>query len=88
MLNRFIEQLVVVCNYTVGCSPESFLGRQITIYIESKPELRSYCFEHPRYIMHGKLFAIFYNKGYSNATFLIDPEIFTLNHQVLIVLHQ
>ena len=84
LLNCFIEQLIVVCNYTAGHCPDSFTGRRISIYIDSKPRLKNYCLAHPEYIMHGKLFAVLYNEDYSTASFFIDPEIFTINHQVLI----
>ncbi len=84
LLNRFIEQLITVCNYSAGCCSESWSKRQITIYIDTQAELRAYCAKHSEYLAHGRLFAVSYDQDYSNATFLIDPEIFSLNHQVLI----
>lgn len=84
LLNRFIEQLITICNYSAGCCNDSFSGRQINIYIEAEIELKAYCLEHSECITHGRLFAVLYSKDYSNATFFIDPEIFTLNHPVLL----
>jgi len=84
LLNRFIEQLITVCNYTAGCGSNSLSRRQITINIDTKPALRAYCKDHPEYLVHGKLFAVSHDQTYSNATLLIDPEIFSLDHQVLI----
>lgn len=84
LLNRFIEQLIRVCNYSQGHRTDALSGRQITIFIDTKAKLKAYSLSHPEYIVHSRLFAVSYNRDYSNATFLIDPEIFILNHQVLI----
>ncbi|MCF6176347.1 MAG: hypothetical protein L3J71_11335 [Victivallaceae bacterium] len=84
LLNRFIELLITVCSYSTGSYTAALSGRQITIYVDSKPQLKAFCLEHTDYIAHGKLFAVSFSENYSQAIFLIDPEIFELNHPVLI----
>ena len=84
LLDRFIEQLIVICNYSAGESSDILSKRQITIYIDLQQDFKEFCFARSEFIRHGKFFLISYSKNYSDAILLIDPEIFTLNQQVLI----
>jgi hypothetical protein len=84
LLDRFIEQLIIVCNYSPGRCLDQQSGSMMTVNIDVKSDLRDYCLAHSDYITHGRLFAVHYASDYLTAILLIDPEIFSLNHQVLI----
>jgi SynChlorMet cassette protein ScmC len=84
LLNRFVEQLITVCNYSAGCCSGLSSGKLLTVYLDIQTELKKYCFTRPEYIVICEFSAVSFNTDYTEATFFIDTKLFTYSNQALI----
>jgi len=84
LLNRFVEQLITICNYSAGCCLGLSSGKLLTVYLDVKAELKDYCFNHPDYIVICTFSAVSFNTDCTEATLFIDTKIFNYsNNQAL-----